>query len=62
MLNKGNKLKAIIIDLSKAFVTLNHNFLCKLKAYDFNKKALTLIQSYFTNRHQRTKVEDQFRK
>ena len=62
MLNKGNKLKAIIIDLSKAFVTLNHNLLCKLKAYDFNKKALTLIQSYFTNRHQRTKVEDQFRK
>ena len=33
MLNKGNKFGAIIIDLSKAFDTLNHNLLlCKLKA------------------------------
>ena len=63
MLNKGNKVRAIIMDLSKAFNTLNHNLLlCKLKAYHFNKNALTFIQSYFTNRYQRTKVGDKFSK
>ena len=63
MLNKGNKIGAIIMDLYKAFGTLNHNLLlCKLKAYGFNKNALTFIQSYFTNRHQRTKVGDKFNK
>ena len=61
MLNKGNKLGVTIMNLSKAFDTLNHNLLlCKLKAYGFNKNALTFIQSYFTNRHQRTKVGDKF--
>ena len=44
MLNKGNKVGPIIMDLSKAFDMLNHNLLlCKLKAYDFNKNALTFI-------------------
>ena len=61
MLIKGNKVGVIIMDLSKAFDTLNHNLLlCKLKAYGFNKNALTFIQSYFTNR--RTKVGDKFSK
>ena len=59
ILNKGNKIGAIIMDLSKSFDKLNHNLLpCKLKAYGFNKNALTFIQSNFTNRHQRTKVGD----
>ena len=63
MLNKGNKVGAIVMDLCKAFDTLNHNLLlCKLKAYGFNKNALTFIQSYFTNRHQRTKVGDKLSK
>ena len=63
MLNKGNKVGAIIMDLSKKFDTLNHNLLfCKLKTYEFNKNALTLILSYFTNRHQRTTVGDKFSK
>ena len=63
MLNKGNKVGAIKMDLSKAFDTLNHNLLlCKLKAYGFNKNALTFIQSYFTNRNKRTKVGDKFSK
>ena len=47
MLNEGNK----------AFGTLNHNLLlCRLKIYGFNKHGLTFVQSYFTNRHQQTKV------
>ena len=59
ILNKGNKTGAIIMHLSKAFDTLNHKLLlCKSKAYGCNKNALTLIQSYFTNRHRRTKVGD----
>ena len=63
MLNKGKKLGVIIMDLSKAFDTLNHNLLlCKLKAYGFKKNALTFTQSYFTNRHQRIKVGDKFSK
>ena len=45
VLNKGNKVGAIVMDLSKAFDTLNHNLLlCKLKAYGFNKNALTILQ------------------
>ena len=63
MLNKGNKVGAIRMDLSKAFDTLNYNLvLCKLKAYGFNKSDLTFIQSYFTNRHQPTTVGDKFSK
>ena len=63
MLNKGNKVGAIRMDLSKAFDTLNYNLvLCKLKAYGFNKSGLTFIQSYFTNRHQPTTVGDKFSK
>ena len=61
MLNKSNKVGAIIMDLSKAFDTLNH-ILLLCKAYGFNKNTLTIIQSYFTNRHQRTKVGGKFSK
>ena len=63
MLNIGNKVGEIIMDLSKVFDTLNYNILiCKLKAYGFNKNVLTFIQSYFTNWHQRRKVGDKFSK
>ena len=44
MLNKGNKFRAIVMDLSKAFGWLNHNLLfCKLKAYGFDRNALTFV-------------------
>ena len=47
---------AVLIDLSKAFNTLNHKLLiAKLSAYSFNNESLKLIQSYLTNRWQRTK-------
>ena len=38
MLNHGNKVGVIMIDISKALDTLNHILLlCKLKVYGFNK-------------------------
>ena len=63
VLNKGNKVDTILMDLFKALNTLNHTLLLfKLKAYGFNKNILTFIQNYFTNRHQRTKMGDKFSK
>ena len=63
MLNKGNKVGATVMDLSKAFDTLNHNLLrYKLKGYGFNTNTLTFIQSFLSNRHQITKVGDKFSK
>ena len=63
ILNKGNKVGAIVMELSKILDTLNHNLLlCKLKTYGFEKNTLTFVQSYFFNRHQRTKVGDKFSK
>ena len=42
ILNKDNKVMATITDLTEAIDTLNQNvFLCKLKAYGFNKNVLT---------------------
>ena len=41
MLNKGNKVVAIVVDFSGAFDTLNHNLLCKLIVYGFDANALT---------------------
>ena len=59
ILNKRNKVGAIVIHLSKVFDTLNHQLLlCKLKTCGFNTNTLTFIQSYFFNRYQRTKVGD----
>ena len=56
MLKKGNKVEALVLNLSKAFDTLNHNLLpCELKAYGFDTTALTFIQNYFSNGHQRKK-------
>ena len=52
---------AILMDLSKAFDTLNHDLLiAKLDAYGFDRKALLLIQSYLSNRWQRTKINTAF--
>ena len=56
--NKGQKVGAIIMDLSKAFETLNH----KLQAYGCDKKSLSFTKSYVTNRKQRTKIGDSFSK
>ena len=58
--NKGYS-GAILMDLSKAFDTLNHDLLiAKLHAYGFSKNALILIKSYLSNRWQRTKVNKSY--
>ena len=47
------------MDLSKAFDTLNYKLLFKkLQACGFDKKSLSFIESYFSNRKQRTKIGD----
>ena len=51
------------MDLSKAFDRQNQNLvLRKLKAYTFDTNALTFIQSYFSNRHQKTKLGNKLSK
>ena len=52
---------AILMDLSKAFDTLNHDLLiAKLHAYGFSRNALMLIKSYLSNRWQRTKINNSY--
>ena len=51
----------ILMDLSKAFDTLNHELLiAKLDAYGFSKPALKLIIDYLKNRWQRIKMNTSF--
>ena len=52
---------AVLMDLSKAFDTINHELLvAKLHAYGVTGPSLRLLMSYLSNRHQRTKVSDMY--
>ena len=52
---------AVLMDLSKAFDTLNHGLLiAKLSAYGFKHDALKFIYSYLTNRWHRMKINPAF--
>ena len=60
-LDKKHYAGAVLMDLSKAFDTLNHELLlAKLHAYGFDRNSLHLIESYLRNRWQRTKINDSF--
>ena len=60
-LDKQGYSGAILMDLSKAFDSLNHDLLlAKLDAYGFEKKSLTMIRSYLSNRCQRIKINTTF--
>ena len=51
----------VMMDLSKAFDTLNHELLiAKLEAYGFDNGALTILLSYSSDRWQRTKINTSF--
>ena len=57
----GGKMGAILMDLSKAFDTINHELLiAKLGAYGFDNDALHIMLDYLSNRWQRTKVNTSF--
>ena len=52
---------AVLMDLSKAFDTLNYDLLiATLHAYGLSEESFQLIKSYLTNLWQRTKVNASF--
>ena len=52
---------AVLIDLSKAFDTINHDLLAtKLDACSFSNDSLKLLYSYLNNRWYRTKIKLKF--
>ena len=60
-LNNGQKLGVIIMDLSKAFDSLNYvQLLARLKAYGLDNNSVTFMKSYLTNRLQRCKINNCF--
>ena len=58
---EGGFAGAVLMDLSKAFDTINHELLiAKLGAYGFDDSALEIVLSYLSDRWQRTKVNTSF--
>ena len=57
----GGLAGAVLMDLSKAFDTINHELLiAKLEAYGFSNDALKIILDYLSDRWQRTKINTSF--
>ena len=61
-LDKGGISGAILTDLSKAFDCILHDLLiAKLAAYGFDYQSLRIMESFLSNRQQRTKINNDFR-
>ena len=59
--DKGKIFGILMTDLSKAFDCLSHKLIiAKLNAYGFSLPALKLMQSYLTERKQRTKINEAY--
>ena len=57
----GKVFGALLIDLSIAFASLDHELLIgKLNAYGSSLPALVLINDYLSNRRQRTRIGNSF--
>ena len=60
-LNNGSKVGVMIMELSKAFDSLNHDLLlAKLEAYGLENNAVRFMRSYLTNRLQHCKINNSF--
>ena len=60
-LDKGGFDEGILLHLSKAFDTINHDLLlAELYADGFDKNALRLVKSYLSDRWQRMKINSSF--
>ena len=57
---KRKKISVIIMDLSKAFDSLNRNLVAKLKTQGLNLNVALFIKSHLRNRYQRCKIGDLF--
>ena len=57
VVDKGEYVSALFMDLSKAFDTINHDLLlAKLKTYGFSLNAVKLMRSYLKNRKQQVQI------
>ena len=60
-LDKGEYVCTILMDLLKAFDTINHDLLqAKLKSYGFSDNALKLMRSYLKDRRQAVQINNYF--
>ena len=60
-LEKGGISGAILTDLSKAFdCTLHDLLIAKLAAYGFDYQSLRIMESFLSNRQQKTKINNAF--
>ena len=60
-MDKGKTFGILPTDLSKAFDCLSHELIIvKLNAYGFSLSALKLMQSYLSERKQRTKINQAY--
>ena len=60
--DKGKAFGVLLTDLSKAFDCLSHELIiAKLNAYGFSLSAQKLMQSYLSERKQRTKINQAYK-